>query len=322
MKRSLTIIATILFLSALSPAAVPVEMNDRVIAIVNDDVVTMSDLIKEGGEDVTGNPDKILSNGKTVAEARDLALEQIIMRRILDQTVDDYGLDITERDVEKAIEDQMTMNGLTKKELIEVLASEGMTYEEYKEEIEYRIKKERLISRKVGSHIIITTEDVNKFFNEHKSEYKSMNEYRVSEIIIPIPLDATEGDIIATREKTEEVRKKIISGANFATMAKEYSLAADADMGGDMGFLHPKDIDPNFSIILKSMKIGQVSDIIPTGTGFIIFKVTDVRPVAGEITVDDVRTEIETILRTEKTLIFFDKWMNELREEAFVDKMF
>ncbi len=321
MKRVLTIVATILFLCSLAPGAMPVEMNDRVIAIVNDDVITTSDLIKEGGEDVVGDPDRVLSNGKTVAEARELALEQIIMRKILDQTVDEYGLDITERDVEKAIEDQMMMNGLTKKGLIEILAKEGMTYEEYKEEVEYRIKKERLISKKVGSHIIISDEDVKKYFNEHKSEYKNMNEYRLSEIIIPIPLDATEGDIVAVREKAENVRKKIIAGANFTTMAKEYSLAADADTGGDMGFLHPKDLDPNFLVILKNMKVGQVSELIPMGAGFVIFKVTDVRPVAGEVTVDDVKPEIVTILRTEKTLIYFDRWMKELREEAFVDKM-
>lgn len=322
MKRGLTIVATILLLSALAPSAIPVEMNDRVVAIVNDDVVTMSDLIKEGGKDVTGDPDRILPNGKTVSEARDFALEQIIMRKILDQAVDDFGLDITKRDVEKVIEDQMRMNGLTKKGLIEILASEGMTYDEYEEDVEYRIKKERLISRKVGSHVIITDKDIKKYFNEHKSEYKNVNEYRVSEIIIPIPLDASEDDIIATRDNAEEVRKKVKAGANFAAMAKEYSATPDAEKGGDMGFLHPKDLDPNFLILLKSMEVGQISDIIPTEVGFIIFKVTEIRPVAGEVTIDDVRTEIETILITEKTLIFFDKWMNELREEAFVDKMF
>jgi peptidyl-prolyl cis-trans isomerase SurA len=133
MKKGLTIVATILFLCALAPHAVPVEMSDKVIAIVNDDVITMSDLIKEGGEDVTGDPNRVLPNGKTIAEARDMALEQIIMRRILDQTVEEYGIDITDRDVEKAIEDQMTINGLTKKGLIEILAKEGMTYDEYKD---------------------------------------------------------------------------------------------------------------------------------------------------------------------------------------------
>jgi peptidyl-prolyl cis-trans isomerase SurA len=321
MKKGLTITATILFLCALAPHAVPVEMSDKVIAIVNDDVITMSDLIKEGGEDVTGDPDRVLPNGKTVAEARDMALEQIIMRKILDQTVEEYGIDITDKDVEKAIEDQMKINGLTKKDLIEILAKEGMTYDEYKEEIEYRIKKERLVSRKVGSHIIITDEDIQKYFNEHKSDYKNMNEYRVSEIIIPFPMNATEGDIILIRERAEDVRKKLIAGADFAKMAKEYSAAADAESGGDMGYLNPKDIDPNFLLVLRSMKIGQISELIPTGVGFIIFKITDIRPMPGEVTVDDVRNEILSILRTEKTLIFFDKWMNELREEAFVNKM-
>ena len=221
MKKCLTIVATILFLCALAPGAMTVEINDKVIAIVNNDVITMSDLINEGGEDVTGDPNRVLPNGKTVAEARDIALEQIIMRKILDQTVEEYGIDITDRDIEKAIEDQLTINGLTKKGLIEILAKEGMTYEEYKEEIEYRIKKERLVTKKVGSHIIITDEDVKKYFNEHKSEYKNINEYRVSEIIIPFPMDATEGDIIMLRERAEDVRKKLIAGADFAKMAAD-----------------------------------------------------------------------------------------------------
>ena len=88
MKKCLTLVATILFLCALAPGAMTVEINDKVIAIVNNDVITMSDLINEGGEDVTGDPNRVLPNGKTVAEARDIALEQIIMRKILDQTVE------------------------------------------------------------------------------------------------------------------------------------------------------------------------------------------------------------------------------------------
>ncbi len=116
------------------------------------------------------------------------------------------------------------------------------------------------------------------------------------------------------------VHAKLKAGASFDAMAREYSALPDADKGGDMGFINPSTLDPGFVALLNGMKIGQVSDVIATENGFIIFKLTDTRPLAS-VTADDVKTEISAILKRNKTVTFFDGWMKDLRASAFVQKM-
>ncbi|MBN2223600.1 MAG: peptidylprolyl isomerase [Deltaproteobacteria bacterium] len=309
------------FIGALFPSmAYSVEVRDKVIAIVNDDVITMSELIAEGGDNVKGDPDSILGNGMTVREAQDIVLEQLIMRRLLDQSVKEYGLDVTSIDIDRVIAEQLKMNGMSRQDLMQLLAKEGKTYEEYKSEIDYSIKKERMISRRLSSHIIVTDDEIDAYFKEHQAEYKDRKEYRVSEIVLPIPANATESIAVETRNRADMVHNKLKSGASFETMAKEYSMVPDAEKGGDMGFIQPATLDPGFVSLLNKMKIGQVSDVIATENGFIIFKLTDTRPITN-ITVNDVKSEITAIIKRGKTITFFDRWMSDLRASAFVQKM-
>lgn len=306
--------------SVFSPTVNAVEISDKVIAMVNDDVVTMSELITEGGQDVLGDPDSLLKNGMTVREARDIILEQIIMKKLLDQAVNKEGLGVTPVDVDRLIADRLKMDGMSKQDLLQMLAKEGKTYDEYRSEIAYSIKRERMISRRLSSHIIVTDEEIAAYFKEHSAEYKDRKEYRVSEIIFPIPSDATESIVVSIRNKADMVHGRLKSGASFDAMAREYSMAPDAESGGDMGFLDSKSLDPGFLTILGTMKIGQISDVIGTENGFIIFKVTDTRPIEN-ITVDDVKPEIVSIIRREKTMTYFEQWMKDLRDSAFVDKL-
>ncbi len=314
-------VSVLAVIGALFPSLIcSAEVSDKVIAIVNDDVITMSELLAEGGDNVKGDPATVLANGMTVREARDIVLEQIIMRRLLDQAVKEYGLDVTPVEIDRVIAEQLKMNGMTKQDLMQVLAKEGKTYEEYRSEVDYTIKKERLVSRRLASHIIVTDDEIAAYFKEHNAEYKDRKEYRVSEIIMPIPSDATESIVAEMRARADMVHNKLKSGASFEVMAKEYSASSDAEKGGDMGFIQPATLDPGFVALLNKMKIGQISDVIAMENGFVIFKLTDTRPVAS-VTVDDVKSEITAIIKQTKTVAFFDIWLNELRASAFVQKM-
>lgn len=309
---------TAVIVSAQSSA---VEISDRVIALVNDEVITMSDLVAEGGDDVTGDPDRMLSNGMTVSEAREIVLEQLIAKSLLNNAVKEYGIEVTKDDIDAAIEQQMEMNGLTKTQLMELLAENDMTYAEYEEEVEYSIKKERLIAKKIGSHIIITDEEVNAYFNEHKDEYQDLAEYRISEIIMGVSPDADSVTMSAMVNEAEKVRARAAAGEDFAALAREYSISPSAGDGGDLGYMHPSEMDPGLLVFLAAMKIGEVSEIMTIQNTVLILKLTDRRPIPGGVTVDDVREEIEYILGNERTIYFFEKWLEDLKEEAYITIM-
>jgi peptidyl-prolyl cis-trans isomerase SurA len=316
-------IGALFFLTAVGGAiqASAVEISDRVIALVNDEVITMSDLLAEGGDDVTGDPDRMLSNGMTVAEAREIVLEQLIAKALLNNAVKEYGIEVTKDDVDASIEMQMEMNGLTKTQLMELLAENDMTYAEYEEEVEYSIKKERLIAKKLGSHIIITDEEVNAYFNEHKDEYQDLAEYRISEIIMGVSPDADSITMNALIAEAERVRSRAAAGEDFAALAREYSVSPSAEDGGDLGYMHPSEMDPGLLAFLATMKIGEVSETMTVQNTVVILKLTDKRPLPGGVTVDDVREEIEYILGNERTIYFFEKWLEDLKEEAYITIM-
>jgi peptidyl-prolyl cis-trans isomerase SurA len=314
------LLATLVAGAVCAHSADPAQTNDRVIAIVNDDVITMSELLNEGGSDVQGDPNTVLKSGKTVKEAREIVLEQIIMKKLLDQVVKEYGLDVTDLDVDRAIAEQMKMRGISKSELIGILAKEGKSYESYREEVAYSIKKERVIAHKLSSHLIVTDDDIKKYFNEHKDEFAGRKEFRLSEIVLAIPTDATDSTVVEVRNKADMIHQKLKAGANFDAMAKEYSMTSDAEKGGDMGFIQPSTLDPGFVSLLNTMKVGEISDVIATPNGFLIFKITDAKPITS-LTAEDVKPEIVSRIKQEKTMVFFERWMKELRDNAFVQKM-
>ena len=316
-RRSLFLLTAVI----VSVQSSAVEISDRVIALVNDEVITMSDLVAEGGDDVTGDSDRVLSNGMTVAEAREIILEQLIAKALLNDAVKEYGIEVTKDDVDAAIEQQIEMNGLTKTQLMELLAENDMTYTEYEEEVEYSIKKERLIAKKLGSHIIITDEDVNAYFNEHKDEYQSLAEYRISEIIMGVSPEADSVTMNTLIAEAEKVRARAAAGEDFAALAREFSISPSAEDGGDLGYMPPSEMDPGLLAFLTTMKIGEVSEIMTVQNTVLILKLTDKRPLPGGVTVDDVREEIEYILGNERTIYFFEKWLEDLKEEAYITIM-
>lgn len=321
MRRFTIIVTASVFIAVFSVVALPMEISDEAIAIVNNDTITYSELLREGGDNVKGDLDRVLKNGMTVKEARDIILEQLILRKILDQEIEKHGIVVEEKDVIKAIEEEMAIHGLTKTELLERLAKENKTFSDYKKEKEYTLKKQRLIARKIGTHIVITDEDIQKYFNEHKSDFSDLKQYRVSEIVIPIPRDLTSDELLSLRKQVNEIRRMAASGANFAELARKYSKAPDAEKGGDMGFIHPKDVGAGFSSRLKIMKVGEISEVLATSIAFLIFKVTETKPIPGGIKAEDVKADIAEILTNQRKIYLFNRWLKEIRDEAFVQKM-
>jgi len=319
-KYSISVVA-IFAITIIATLAFSQEINDRVIAMVNNSVITMSDLVTEGGDDVVGDPNRMLANGKTVGETRDIVLEQIILKMLFNQTVEDYGISVSEKQINAAIENQMKMLGLDKQGFTASLAKENMTFTGYKKEVEYQLKKQLLIEQKFDKHILVTDEELNKYFSDHKAEYADLKEYRMSEIALPIPADASDATRDEVIKKAKDIRSALLKGADFTAMAKEYSAAPDAEKGGDMGFINPKDFDPNLLAFVRTLKVGEVSEVIPTSIAAFIFKITETRPISGGVTADLVRAEIESILRTKKNLLYFDQWLKEIRKNAFVTIM-
>jgi len=321
MKRVLVITIVAIFVITLSLSTIAKEIKDEAIAIVNDETITFSDLLKEGGDNVKGNPDRVLENGMTVKEAREIVLEQLILKKILDNEVRKYGIVVKDREVDEIIKQEMAVYGLSNTELMEKLAKLDKTLPDYKEEKKYYLKKQRLIAKKIGSRIIVTDDEIQEYFNEHKSEYADLKQYRISEIIIPIPMGVTANELLPIRREADKIRSMAIGGGNFAELAKKYSKAPDASKGGDMGFIHPKDVGAGFTARLKTMKLGEVSEVIATPRAFMIFKLTDSKPISGGVKAEDVKEEIKAILANKRKIYLFDKWLKQIRDEAFVQKM-
>jgi parvulin-like peptidyl-prolyl isomerase len=122
-------------------------------------------------------------------------------------------------------------------------------------------------------------------------------------------------------EEAEKVRKRAAAGEDFAALAREFSVSPSAENGGDLDWMDPNDMEPGLLAFLSTMKVGEVSEVVVVENTLIILKLTDKRPLPGGVTVDDVRAEIEYILGNERTIYFFEKWLKDLKEEAYITIM-
>jgi len=178
------------------------------------------------------------------------------------------------------IAEQLKMNGMSKQDLLQLLAKEGKTYEEYRSDFEYSIKKERLIARKLSSHIIVTDEEITSYSRNIARSIK-IEKNTASANRFPDSPDATESIVVDIRTKAGMVHDKLKSGASFETMAKEYSMHRRGK-GGDMGYIQPNTLDPGFVALLNSMKSAdQRRD--RNRKRFHNFKITETRPIATSL---------------------------------------
>lgn len=300
---------------------------DRVVAVVNDDVITLSELNKTGKEFFTRVKEKApeAEMDKAMAKARDDVLSSMIDKTIVRQQAEKLSVTVAEEEVDAAIDQILARNNATIEDFRRELAAMNLQEQEYRDNIRDQILQSKLINYEVRSRIVVIEDEIKEYYQKEYTQEKGESGYHILQIGFTwrnsVSLEKAGFDTKEeAREKAEEVRTRVLDGESFKGLAQSYSNLPSAADGGDIGIFKKDELADYMKDVILAMKPGDISPIVETGNTFQFFKLLSVRE--GDIVVkapyESVREEIRDILYRAKMEDQYKKWVKSLRDEAYV----
>lgn len=247
---------------------------DAIVAVVNDEVILSSDL----DEKMTIIKQQLTAKGTIPPRERILrrqVLERLISDRLQIQLSKRQGIRISDQRLNDTIQNIARQNNMALKEFKDALEKDGFDFSNFRENIRSEMMMTRLRQRRVGDLITITEQEVDNFLSTQAVQGNIQDEYRLAQILIAIPEGASPAQISATKLKTEKILKRLNSGENFSQLAVAESNGQNALESGDLGWRKGGELPTPFVPAATSMKIGEISELIRTSSGFHIIKLVD-----------------------------------------------
>jgi peptidyl-prolyl cis-trans isomerase SurA len=296
---------------------------EEIVARVNNQIITRSeylrsveDLKKEAQQQDPVNADKIIADR-----------EKDVMRDLIDQQLllakgKDLGITADTDLIKKLDQMRKEMNLDSMEDLEKAAQAQGVSFEDFKQNLRNQIITQQVIGREVGSKLNIGKEDEQKFYDEHKAELDQPEHIRLSEILISTdkkPNDSRdEAQIVeAAQQKANSVLDEIKKGAKFEDVAKKDSDGPTAAQGGDLGDFKRGTLAKELEDKTFAMKANDISDVIRTKQGFIILKVTE-HVDAGIPPLSKIEPRIQDAVYMQKLQPALREYLTKLREEAYV----
>jgi peptidyl-prolyl cis-trans isomerase SurA len=318
-----TLKACIVALACLIVPALPAagaELINGIAAVVNDSIITIYELDREyarAAKDVEKRDGKL--SAETAQKLRRDVLDGLIDRKLVRDRIRELNIVISEEEVRQSIEEIKKQNRLSQEALISALASQGLTFDQYKAQMKDQLERLRLMSQEVKSKIQVGESEIQKYYEENPAQFSEEPTYRARHIFLSVPKNASNDIIKKVMLKASDVIAEARSNANFAEMAKKYSDDPGAkENGGDLGTFKKGDMLPEIESAVITMKPGEVSDIVTTASGFHIIKLEEKNP--GKVKpFESVKAAIEDTLYRKKSEDRFKQWAEGLRKGAAVE---
>jgi len=309
----LTIGALALICAAQAPAAAfsanTTEL-DRIVAVVDDDVITRTEL-----NDKLDSVEKQLRQQNVALPGEDTLRKQVLERLILThiqlQLAARSGIQVDDDTLNRTISTVAAQNKLTLSEFRNVLERDGVDFAQFREEMRDEIVLRKLRQRQVDSRITVTDQEIENLLAAQKRQGNISDEYRIGHILIALPEAATPKQIQAAREKAQTVLSELRHGADFGKTAITFSDGQQALDGGDLGWRRAGELPTLFSDVVLQLKVGEISDLIRSSSGFHIIKLLDHRGGDRHIT---TQTHARHILIRPNELISDDDARRKLEE--------
>jgi len=349
MKRLVLILIAVAYLPALAAGQVVEEIVTR----VNGQIITRSEYqrSKDQLRDDVKQQDPANAD-KLYAEREKDVLRDLVDQQLLLEKGKDLGITGDTELIKRLDSMRKDMKLETMEELEKAATAQGISYEDFKQNLRNQIITQKVIGEEVGSHLSIPKEEEQQFYDQHKSELEQPESIKLSEILIAPQKPAadksagnaapnaspTGGDdvkapdaasdsakqaaetaaLAAAEAKADDVLKQIRAGASFEDMAKKFSDGPSAAQGGDLGAFKRGTLAKELEDRTFAMKSGEVTDVIRTKQGYVILKVSN-HQMAGVPTMKEVEPKIQDALYYQKLQPALRAYLTKLREDAYID---
>ena len=306
-KISTCFIITIIAVMLLSLNAIARDQVDRVIVVVNDTVITLTEF-----------EEAARINGINLEEPGNdyKFLEQMIDKTIIEQEIKKAGIIVTEEEVDQTLDELKTHYNLNEKQMEKALKKQNMTEEGFREQWKFQLMTQKLVQTKVKGNIAVTDQEIEEQYRQtYGDDYENNtgSEFRIAHILIL-------NDSPGAQQKATEIADKAKSGEDFATLAKEYSQdTMSASSGGDLGYFKKGDLVESLEFAIQDVKVNEIVGPVESPGGFHIIKVLDRKDSKTGIS-EQYSNEIRANLYSQKAEQMLKDYLIGIKDSAFIER--
>jgi peptidyl-prolyl cis-trans isomerase SurA len=309
MKHKIIIGLLILLMTRLSSA----ELVDRILAVVNNDIVTLSEFNKtyaklamqiRGSDYPPEQQNELLSNLNT------RVLDTLIKETLTEQQAKTFQIEIDDREVDAAINDVRDRHHYTEEEFERILEMQGSSITEYREHIRKQKIQSQLVGIMVQSKVVITDEDIKAYYDSHPEKYQSKTTYHLRTIIKRLMSDDA-------RLEMDEALASFESGIPFEDVAKKYSEPPFKESGGLLGSYSLDQLSLQIQEAIKDLQTGSCTSILQTDQGLQILYVENITQEGGQ-SLEEASPDIKKILYQTKMEQRYHAWIDDLKKKSHI----
>jgi len=284
------------------------EMVDRMVAVVGNQAITQSELDKAYRGDELG----ILKSetGASPQISRREYLEKMIEKMLIDQEVKKQGISVSVLEVEQAIEKKRQELGMGQTDFLQALRTQGMTLEQYRDQVRESLVLGKLVSKEVRSEIEVTDQELALYYQQHQAEFKAPDKIHLYHLVIRKSETAP--------EKINQIQKEFSQGIPFPELAKKYSEGEEAGKGGDLGWVEVSSLKPELAKLLDQVEINQLSPSYEDEVGFHLFWIQGLEQGIQQ-SLEQVRPQIKQILERKQFDQYYQVWLERLKAKAYLE---
>jgi peptidyl-prolyl cis-trans isomerase SurA len=303
----------LVLLAAGTGGARAVTLVDRIVAVVNKDVITYSELYE-----AVGMAERQLARQGTPAPERRVLERQMLERLILEkaqlQLARDTGIRIDELQIDRAVERIADSNKMTLADFRRALEADGLSFDAFRNDVRQQMIMTRLREREVDNRIQVSDTEVDLFLEQQKNRPEGA-EYNIAHVLVRVPEQASPERIREARSRAEQALAEARRGEPFARVTASYSDAPDALQGGALGWRRHERLPELFANALAAMQPGDVSEVLRSPAGFHVLKLVDRRGAGSEAPVRQTRLR-HILIRTNEAVSESEarRKLTELRE--------
>lgn len=314
-----------------TPWNIQAEVVEKVIAVVNGEIILHSELDSIVKPIVVDNKNKFEGEEgkKKLKELKNDILNRMIEEKLIVQEAKEKNIEISKGEIENALKE--TKNKFTSEsEFEKALKNQGMTLDRLKERVKENLMAQRLMGAEVKSKVLVDDKEIEEFYKNHKDEFKEPDKIRVSHILVKVKeKDDEEKALKKINEILSKLRVAEGAAGKFAELAMEFSEdESTKEKGGNLGIVKKGDMVKEFEDAAFSLKEEEFSNIVKTSLGFHIIKLDAKIPgrfysLTDEIEINKEKTVIRDLIKyelaTSKTKSRLDEFLNGLKSKAVIE---
>lgn len=295
------------------PAPAADDLDDRIVAVVNNDAITLNELIESIAMYRAEN-----RGGPTDDELRKESLARLIDQRLQLQEAEREKITVDDTELNEEFLDRIKRyNVKSEEEFEKIVKAQGVTLDSIKKRLRDGLKVSKLIRRKVHARISVTEDEISQYLEENRNKLETGLSYHARHILIT-PEENSDSGWEAARIKAEMLRSQLADGADFVELAKQHSRDATAKDGGDLGSLKRGELAQDVEGAILTLKPGQLSQPFRSPLGYHVFRLESKEGLDGEGLVR-IRAQIRDILFRQKYDTRQDVWLKEIKQRAIIE---